>query len=153
MEVRLCVIVEQNHIGSRRRLKAHIHSTGEPGVLRQENGRNLLLLQPLHASVRGTVVHHQDVKIPANLHAESFETGFHKLKPVIIGYDDGHLSAPACPSAGFIATSRFIAASCFIIASRVIAASRFIIAFCFIIISMVTHVLSYRPPAQTVRKP
>ena len=50
-----------------------------------------MFLKPFHASVRGTVVHHQDLEIPAYLQLQRLKTRLHESQPVVIRYDDGRL--------------------------------------------------------------
>ena len=91
MAVRLRIIVQKNDVGGGSRADSTVHGSGKPGVAVQENGRDIMFLKPFHASVRGTVVHHQDLEIPAYLKLQRLKTRLHESQPVVIRYDDGRL--------------------------------------------------------------
>ena len=73
--LRLRIIVEKQHIGSIRLFDACVDRPGKTCIFFQEDRRDPLFLQPFNAAVRGTVVHHQHLKIPVRLPFQRLHAG------------------------------------------------------------------------------
>ena len=85
----LRIVVKKDHIRRRAGADAGVHTPGEPQVLLLLQHRHLTGLQPLGASVGGSVLHHQNVEAGHGLLPQCFDALRKIFHPVVVRNDNG----------------------------------------------------------------